>query len=83
MMVLSNHPSCLLRNRRFGVFVTMPLDIMAYQEGHVTPHYSADMPASNHKFGESAPAVERYRHTPNEIACVADIKTNVKNLTIS
>jgi hypothetical protein len=73
-----------LRNHRFGVPVTMPPDIMAYQEGRITPHYSADTPASDGKFGESAPAVGRYRHTPDEIkAFLADIKTNVKNLTIA
>jgi hypothetical protein len=57
---------------------------MAEQEGHVNPRLSADTPTSDHKFGESAAATGRYWHTPDEIkALLADLKTNVKNLTIA
>jgi hypothetical protein len=73
-----------LRNNRFGVPVTMPMDIMAEQEGHVNPRLSANTPTSDHKFGESAAATGRYRHIPDKIkALLADLKTNVKNLTIA
>jgi hypothetical protein len=62
----------------------MPLEIMAHHEGPITPMYSANTPKSDHKFGESAPMAGRYKHTPDEIkALLAEIKTNVKNLTIA
>jgi hypothetical protein len=62
----------------------MPQDIMAEWEGQVRPRYSANTPTPDHKFGESAVATGRYRHTPDEIkALLADLKTNVKSLTIS